>query len=351
MKKTLLITGGAGFIGSHVVRRFVTRYPDYHIINLDKLTYAGNLENLIDIKDAANYTFAKGDICDAELLQKLFGKHNITGVVHLAAESHVDRSIAHPMEFIRTNIMGTVTLLNAAKSAWANDYSDKRLYHISTDEVYGALGSTGFFTEETRYNPHSPYSASKASSDHLVRAYHDTYGLPTVISNCSNNYGENHFPEKLIPLAINNIKNGKPIPVYGKGENVRDWLYVQDHAAAIDLIFHKGKIGETYNIGGHNEWRNIDLILLLCSLMDKKLGRPQGRSAEQITYVTDRAGHDLRYAIDASKIARELGWKPSVTFEQGLEKTVDWYLANDEWLQHVVSGDYEKYYQQMYDGR
>ncbi|GHT68476.1 dTDP-glucose 4,6-dehydratase [Bacteroidia bacterium] len=349
MKKTILITGGAGFIGSHVVRRFVAKYADYQIINLDKLTYAGNLENLTDIQNKPNYTFVKGDICDADLLQKLFAQYAITGVVHLAAESHVDRSIVNPMEFIRTNIIGTVTLLNAAKTAWVGNWDNKRFYHISTDEVYGALGATGFFTEETKYNPHSPYSASKASSDHLVRAYRDTYGLPTVVSNCSNNYGENHFPEKLIPLAINNIKQGKPIPIYGKGENVRDWLYVQDHAAAIDLIFHQGKTGETYNIGGHNEWKNIDLIKLLCKLMDKKLGRPAGTSEKQITYVTDRAGHDLRYAIDASKIARELGWKPSVTFEQGLEKTVDWYLANETWLNHVVSGDYEKYYQQMYN--
>ncbi|MDR1416783.1 MAG: dTDP-glucose 4,6-dehydratase, partial [Prevotellaceae bacterium] len=314
----------------------------------DKLTYAGNLENLTDVKEAPNYRFVKGDICDAALLRQVFEAHRITGVLHLAAESHVDRSIVNPMEFIRTNIVGTVTLLNAAKSAWGGDFSGKRFYHISTDEVYGSLTSAGFFTENTKYDPHSPYSASKASSDHLVRAYHDTYGLPVVITNCSNNYGPNHFPEKLIPLAINNIKTGKPIPIYGKGENVRDWLYVEDHAAAIDLVFHKGKIGETYNIGGHNEWTNIALIKLLCALMDKKLGRPEGTSAGQITYVTDRAGHDLRYAIDASKIQRELGWKPSVTFEQGLEKTVDWYLANQAWLEHVVSGEYEKYYEQQY---
>ncbi|MDR1343396.1 MAG: dTDP-glucose 4,6-dehydratase [Prevotellaceae bacterium] len=346
--KNILITGGAGFIGSHVVRRLVRRYPEYGIVCYDKLTYAGNLENLADVKEAPNYRFVKGDICDAELLRQVFAEHRIAGVLHLAAESHVDRSIANPMEFIRTNIVGTVTLLNAAKIAWSGDFDGKRFYHISTDEVYGALSATGFFTEDTKYAPHSPYSASKASSDHLVRAYHDTYGLPVVITNCSNNYGPNHFPEKLIPLAINNIRTGKPIPIYGKGENVRDWLYVEDHAAAIDLVFHEGKTGETYNIGGHNEWTNIALIKLLCALMDKKLGRPEGTSAKQITYVTDRAGHDLRYAIDASKIQRELGWMPSVTFEQGLEKTVDWYLANQAWLERVVSGEYEKYYEQQY---
>ena len=351
MKKSILITGGAGFIGSHVVRRMVRNYPDYRIVNFDKLTYAGNLENLKDVKDAPSYAFVKGDICDAELLEKVFAEHSISGVLHLAAESHVDRSITNPMEFIRTNIVGTVTLLNAARRAWKDSFDGKRFYHISTDEVYGSLGETGYFTEETKYEPHSPYSASKASSDHLVRAYHDTYGLPIVISNCSNNYGPNHFPEKLIPLAINNIKSGKPIPIYGKGENVRDWLYVEDHAAAIDLIFHKGKIGETYNIGGHNEWTNIALIKLLCRVMDKKLGRAEGTSAKQITYVTDRAGHDLRYAIDASKIQRELGWIPSVTFEQGLEKTVDWYLANEARLNSVVSGDYAKYYEEQYGER
>lgn len=351
MEQNILITGGAGFIGSHVVRRFVKSYPNYKIINLDKLTYAGNLENLLDIKDEPNYKFIKGDICDAKLLESLFKEEKITGVVHLAAESHVDRSISNPMEFIQTNIVGTVTLLNAAKHAWGGNFEGKRFYHVSTDEVYGSLGDTGFFTEETKYDPHSPYSASKASSDHMVRAYHDTYGLPMVISNCSNNYGPNHFPEKLIPLAINNIKTGKPIPIYGKGENVRDWLYVEDHARAIDLIFHKGDVGETYNIGGHNEWKNIDLIKLLCSIMDKKLGRKEGDSAKQIIYVTDRAGHDLRYAIDASKIEKKLGWKPSVTFEQGLEKTVDWYLTNDEWLKNVVSGEYEKYYETQYDQR
>jgi dTDP-glucose 4,6-dehydratase len=351
MKKSILITGGAGFIGSHVVRRMVKNYPDYHIVNYDKLTYAGNLGNLTDVKDAPNYTFVKGDICDAELLEKVFAEHKISGVLHLAAESHVDRSITNPMEFIRTNIVGTVTLLNAARHAWKDSFENKLFYHISTDEVYGSLGETGYFTEETKYDPHSPYSASKASSDHLVRAYHDTYGLPIVISNCSNNYGPNHFPEKLIPLAINNIKTGKPIPIYGKGENVRDWLYVEDHAAAIDLIFHKGKTGETYNIGVHNEWTNIALIRLLCRVMDKKLGRAEGASEKQITFVTDRAGHDLRYAIDASKIQRELGWIPSVTFEQGLEKTVDWYLVNEAWLNSVVSGDYAKYYEKQYGDR
>ncbi|MDR0419337.1 MAG: dTDP-glucose 4,6-dehydratase [Prevotellaceae bacterium] len=351
MERNILITGGAGFIGSHVVRRFVKNYPGYKIINLDKLTYAGNLENLSDIKNESNYKFLKGDICDAKLLESLFKEEKIVGIIHLAAESHVDRSISNPMEFIQTNIVGTVTLLNAAKHAWDGNFEGKRFYHVSTDEVYGSLGNAGFFTEETRYDPHSPYSASKASSDHMVRAYHDTYKLPTVISNCSNNYGPNHFPEKLIPLAINNIKTGKPIPIYGKGENVRDWLYVEDHARAIDLIFHKGDVGETYNIGGHNEWKNIDLIKLLCSIMDKKLGRKEGDSAKQIIYVTDRAGHDLRYAIDASKIEKKLGWKPSVTFEQGLEKTVDWYLANDEWLRNVVSGEYEKYYETQYDQR
>lgn len=348
---SILVTGGAGFIGSHVVRRLVRKYPEYNIVCYDKLTYAGNLENLTDVKDAPGYHFVKGDVCDAELVQQVFADRRITGVLHLAAESHVDRSIVSPMEFIRTNVVGTVTLLNAAKNAWKDDFEGKRFYHISTDEVYGSLGAAGFFTEDTRYDPHSPYSASKASSDHMVRAYHDTYGLPVVLTSCSNNYGPNHFPEKLIPLAINNIKTGKPIPIYGKGENVRDWLYVEDHAAAIDLVFHKGKNGETYNIGGHNEWTNIALIRLLCSLMDKKLGRPEGQSAGQITFVTDRAGHDLRYAIDASKIQRELGWTPSVTFEQGLEKTVDWYLSNQAWLEHVVSGEYEKYYEKQYGAR
>jgi len=345
--RKILITGGAGFIGSHVVRLMVNRYPDYHIYNLDKLTYAGNLENLHDVESKPNYTFIKADIVDGEKMQSLFQEHNFDGVIHLAAESHVDRSISNPMEFIMTNIVGTVSLLNAAKANWKN-FEGKLFYHVSTDEVYGSLGEEGFFTEETKYDPHSPYSASKASSDHLVRAYHDTYGLPIKISNCSNNYGANHFPEKLIPLAIHNIKNQKPIPVYGKGENVRDWLYVEDHASAIDLIFHNGKVGNTYNIGGFNEWKNIDLIHLLCKIMDQKLGRAEGTSAKLITYVKDRAGHDLRYAIDATKLNKELGWKPSLQFEEGLEKTVDWYLSNEEWLQHVTSGDYQKYYEGQY---
>ncbi len=344
----ILITGGAGFIGSHVVRRLVKNYPNYSIVNLDKLTYAGNLENLRDIENLPNYSFVKGDICDSSLLTELFQKHQFQGVIHLAAESHVDRSISNPMEFIVTNIVGTVTLLNAAKAAWNGNWDGKRFYHVSTDEVYGTLGETGFFTEDTAYDPHSPYSASKASSDHLVRAYFDTYGLPAVISNCSNNYGSHHFPEKLIPLAINNIKNMKPVPVYGKGENVRDWLFVEDHASAIDLIFHKAQTGQTYNIGGHNEWKNIDLIRVLCKVMDEKLGRTPGTSETLITFVKDRAGHDLRYAIDASKLQRELGWKPSLQFEEGLSKTVDWYLANEEWLNHVTSGDYQKYYNQQY---
>ncbi len=347
----LLITGGAGFIGSHVVRQFVKNYPQYHIFNLDKLTYAGNLENLKDIDQSKNYTFIKGDICDEKLVNEIFSLHKISGVVHLAAESHVDRSIANPIEFVRTNVIGTVTLLNAAKSYWQKNEIKGRFYHISTDEVYGSLGETGFFTEETRYDPHSPYSASKASSDHFVRAYHDTYGLDIVISNCSNNYGSHHFPEKLIPLAFNNILNKKPVPVYGKGENVRDWLFVNDHATAIDLIFHKGKSGDTYNIGGNNEWKNIDLIHLLCKVMDKKLKRREGESAELITFVKDRAGHDLRYAIDSSKLQNELGWKPSVTFEQGLEKTVDWYLNNSDWLKNVTSGDYQNYYSNQYTNR
>lgn len=353
MDRTLLITGGAGFIGSHVVRRFVTRYSNYKIVNLDKLTYAGNLENLRDIEKKANYEFVKGDICDAALLERLFNERKINGVIHLAAESHVDRSIANPMEFVTTNVIGTVTLLNVAKASWIKDEAanDTRFYHVSTDEVYGTLGESGLFTENSAYDPHSPYSASKAASDHFVRAYHDTFGLPVVISNCSNNYGSFHFPEKLIPLAINNIRNNKPVPVYGKGENVRDWLFVEDHAAAIDVIFHKGKNGSTYNIGGNNEWKNIDLIRLLCKIMDKKLGRADGESAKLITFVKDRAGHDLRYAIDSSKLQNELGWKPSLQFEEGLEKTVDWYLANKEWLDHVTTGDYRQYYEQQYTKR
>ncbi len=346
--RTILITGGAGFIGSHVVRLFVKKYPDYRIINLDKLTYAGNLANLTDISHEANYTFVKGDIIDSEFINKVFLDYKIDSVIHLAAESHVDRSITNPLEFVMTNVVGTVNLLNAARKAWGDFKSDKNLfYHISTDEVYGTLGETGLFTEETPYDPHSPYSASKASSDHFVRAYFDTYKLPVVISNCSNNYGSFHFPEKLIPLSINNIKNMKSIPIYGKGENIRDWLFVEDHASAIDVIFHKAKTGETYNIGGNNEWKNIDLINLLCTIMDKKLNRPQGTSASLITYVKDRAGHDMRYAIDSSKLQRELGWSPSLKFEQGLEKTVDWYLANEEWLKNVTSGEYLKFDEQQ----
>ncbi|MFN4932239.1 MAG: dTDP-glucose 4,6-dehydratase [Bacteroidota bacterium] len=351
----LLITGGAGFIGSHVVRRMVNKYAGYNIVNLDKLTYAGNLANLRDIENAPNYTFVKGDITDAAFINELFDKYQFDGVIHLAAESHVDRSISNPLEFVMTNVIGTVNLLNAAKKCW-NAHIDgetkgKKFYHISTDEVYGTLGEEGLFTEETAYDPHSPYSASKASSDHFVRAYYDTYKLPALISNCSNNYGSFHFPEKLIPLAINNIKNMKPVPVYGKGENVRDWLFVEDHAAAIDLIFHEGKIGETYNIGGNNEWKNIDLIHLLCKIMDIKLNRTQGTSAGLITFVKDRAGHDLRYAIDSSKLQKELGWKPSLQFEEGLEKTVDWYLSNEEWLNNVTSGAYKEYYTAQYSRR
>ena len=346
--KTILITGGAGFIGSHVVRLFVTMYPEYSIFNLDALTYAGNLENLSDIANAPNYTFVKGDITDEAFINELFKKYQFDGVVHLAAESHVDRSITDPFAFIRTNVFGTAILLNAARLAWKDAMDGKRFYHISTDEVYGSLGDTGFFTEDTAYDPRSPYSAAKASSDHFVRAYHHTYGLPVVISNCSNNYGANHFPEKLIPLAIHNIRNNKPIPVYGKGENVRDWLWVNDHARAIDLIFHTGKTGETYNIGGHNEWTNIDLIKKLCEIMDRKLDRAPGTSAQLIHFVKDRAGHDLRYAIDSSKLQHELGWTPSLQFEEGLEKTVDWYLANQEWLDNVTSGQYQSYYNQQY---
>lgn len=346
--KKILITGGAGFIGSHVVRLFVNNYPQYEIYNLDKLTYAGNLFNLSDVENKPNYHFIKADIVDGEHIMQLFDQHRFDAVIHLAAESHVDRSIANPMEFIMTNIVGTVNLLNAAKHFWHGNYEGKLFYHISTDEVYGSLGETGFFTEETPYDPHSPYSASKASSDHLVRAYHDTYGLPMVISNCSNNYGPNQFPEKLIPLFINNIRNNKPLPVYGKGENVRDWLYVVDHARAIDVIFHQGKNGETYNIGGHNEWKNIDLIKVLCKVMDEKLGRPQGTSEKLITYVKDRAGHDLRYAIDSGKLQRELAWIPSLQFEEGIGLTVDWYLSNQQWLDEVTSGNYLKYYEEQY---
>jgi len=350
-KKSIIITGGAGFIGSHVVRRFVNQYPDYTIINLDKLTYAGNLANLKDIDGKSNYRFVKGDITNAPFINRLFETEQPSAVIHLAAESHVDRSIENPLEFVLTNVVGTVTLLNAARKSWKEAYDKHRFYHVSTDEVYGALGEEGLFSEETRYDPHSPYSSSKASSDHFVRAYHDTYGMDCVISNCSNNYGANHFPEKLIPLAINNIKNKWPVPVYGKGENVRDWLWVEDHARAIDLIFHKAKAGDTYNIGGHNEWRNIDLIKLLCKIMDKKLGRAAGTSEKLITFVKDRAGHDLRYAIDPTKLQNELGWQPSLQFEEGLEKTVDWYLENEEWLNNVTSGAYQKYYEEMYEGR
>jgi len=351
MNKTIFITGGAGFIGSHVVRLFVNKYPNYKIVNIDKLTYAGNLENLKDIDKKPNYVFEKADIVDDAVINELFAKYQPDGVIHLAAESHVDRSITNPTEFIFTNIVGTVNLLNAARTIWKDDSEGKRFYHISTDEVYGSLGETGLFTEETPYDPKSPYSAAKASSDHLVRAYNHTFGMPAVISNCSNNYGPNHFPEKLIPLAINNIKNMKQIPIYGKGENVRDWLYVVDHARAIDTIFHTGRDGETYNIGGNNEWTNIDLIRKLCEVMDTKLNREKGTSASLITFVKDRAGHDMRYAIDSTKLMTELGWEPSLQFEEGIEKTVDWYLANEEWLNNIVSGDYQKYYEAMYDKR
>lgn len=346
--KKILITGGAGFIGSHVVRRFVKNYPEYSIFNLDALTYAGNLENIADIQDEPNYTFIKGDIVDAAFINSLFEKHQFDGVIHLAAESHVDRSITDPLSFVKTNVIGTMNLLNSAKDSWKGNFEGKRFYHISTDEVYGTLGATGLFTETTPYDPNSPYSASKASSDHFVRAYGETYGLPYVITNCSNNYGPNHFPEKLIPLSINNILQNKPLPVYGDGKYTRDWLFVLDHAIAIDLVFHQGKNHETYNIGGFNEWQNIDLVKLLCQKMDEKLGKPRGTSEQLITFVKDRPGHDLRYAIDANKINKELGWKPTVTFEEGLSQTIDWYLENKAWLENVTSGNYQKYYEQQY---
>lgn len=347
--KNILITGGAGFIGSHLVRWMVNKYPQYRIINLDKLTYAGNLANLKDIEEKPNYVFIKADICDFDKMREIFSQYGIEGVIHLAAESHVDRSIRDPFSFAQTNVMGTLSLLQAAKLAWEGNIEDKLFYHVSTDEVYGALKHDGtFFTETTKYNPHSPYSASKASSDHFVRAFHDTYGLPVKISNCSNNYGPYQFPEKLIPLFINNIRHGKALPVYGKGENVRDWLYVVDHARAIDLIFHEGKVGDTYNIGGFNEWKNIDLIRVIIRVTDRLLGRSEGTSEKLITYVTDRAGHDLRYAIDSTKLHKELGWEPSLQFEEGIEKTVRWYLENQEWLDNVTSGDYQTYYRRMY---
>lgn len=352
MKKNILITGGAGFIGSHVVRLFVNKYPDYQIFNLDALTYAGNLANISDIENAPNYTFIKGDITDGNFIQELFETHKFDGVIHLAAESHVDRSITDPLSFIMTNVVGTANLLNSAKSIWAGNFEDKLFYHVSTDEVYGSLHNPEeFFLETTHYDPQSPYSASKAGSDHLVRAYHNTYKIPVVITNCSNNYGPNQFPEKLLPLMINNILKNKPLPVYGKGENIRDWLFVVDHARAIDLVFHNGKTGETYNIGGFNEWKNIDIVHLLCKIMDKKLGNPEGTAAGLITYVKDRAGHDLRYAIDANKIMKELGWEPSLQFEEGLDKTIDWYLANSSWMDEINSGAYKQYYESQYESK
>jgi len=355
--KIIAVTGGAGFIGSHVIRLFVNKYPAYHIVNIDALTYAGNLENLRDVENKGNYSFEKADITDEARIDELFQQYDFNAIIHLAAESHVDRSIADPLAFVKTNVLGTTTLLNACRKHWSltkpdkNNYEGKLFYHVSTDEVYGSLSKDGFFTETTAYDPRSPYSASKAASDHFVMAYHHTYGLPVKLSNCSNNYGSHHFPEKLIPLMINNIKNNKPLPVYGKGENVRDWLFVEDHARAIDLIFHKGKIGEKYNIGGFNEWKNIDLVLLLCRIMDKKMARAEGTSEKLITYVKDRPGHDMRYAIDATKLNKELGWKPSLQFEEGLEKTVDWYLQNEEWIKHVTSGDYQHYYEEQYAKR